>query len=424
MKTYPVEIQQPGSQPKFYSPEYQTSQAAKLQGDLERAWNFDLQAHCLCQQGKKLPLYPRKAPKGYILCRYPDTGRDHAKDCAFFGVTNTQSGAADYSPGVIRLEDGVLKIRPLHSLTKRAPAEPTVEMPVERDKATNRKKYGRASELGVLHTIWEEFQVNQWWPRMQGKRSWYTIGRYLLEKSRMVKYGQSELSAAMAILVPNCFGDRARVFEEQAQTVYANANNNKRRFLILCEMTRFNQVEGRPRCSISGAWSNYRLDAYIPPELVESWVRRYPLAINAIDTDHSHCIGLLIGEVQNPDKKGRVGAKILHGALKPVTRNFIPYDSSHEAKLANLLVEKGRAFSKPLRYDSEDDTTLPDFLLLDVRRGDEYPCEVFGMNTADYLARRQAKEAFYNSTRGMDGWWHWDAAADAESIPPLPGPGR
>lgn len=52
MKTYPVEIEQPGSQPKFYSAEYQVSQGARLQSDLERAWNYDLQARCLCQQGK------------------------------------------------------------------------------------------------------------------------------------------------------------------------------------------------------------------------------------------------------------------------------------------------------------------------------------------------------------------------------------
>lgn len=423
MTNFSIEIEQPGSQPRFYSPEYQATHTAQLQADLERAWNYDLQAYCLCQPGKKLPLYPRKAPHGFILCRYPDTGRQHAEKCDFYGVTRTHSGAANYSPGVIRLEDGVLKIRPLHGLAKRPPAEPAIEMPVERDKNTNRKKYGRASELGTLHTIWEEFQVNQWWPRMQGKRSWFTIGRYLLEKSQQVKYGQSEMSAALAILVPNCFGDRARLFADQAQSVFTAAHKNNRRFLILCEMTRFNRVENRPRCNINGAWSNYQLDAYIPPELVESWERRYPLAISAIDTDHSHCIGLLIGEVQNPDKKGRVGAKNLHGALMPVTRQFIPYDSSHEARLANVLIESERAFSKPLRYDSDDDTTLPDFLLLDMRRGDEYPCEVFGMNTADYLARREAKEAYYNSTRGVGGWWHWDAAADAATIPPLPGKG-
>lgn len=419
MKTYPVEIQQPGSQPKFYSAEYQTSQAARLQADLERAWNFDLQAHCLCQHDQKLPLYPRKAPRDFILCRYPDTGRDHAKDCAFYGITRTQSGAADYSSGVIRLEDGVLKIRPLHSLAKRNPGEAPAEMPVDRDTTTNRKQYGRASELGALHTFWEEFEINQWRPGMMNRRSWFSLSHHIIEKGRRVKYGQSELSASLAVIVPNCYGKAAEKFVSHAQSVLQSAHSKNRRFMLLGEMTRYKLVEGQPRCSIDGAWNNFHIDAYIPPELVQSWCRRYPLAIDAIEKDDRHCIGLLIGEVQNPDKKGRVGIKILHGALMAVTKAFIPYDSSHEALLADMLVQSERAFSKPLRYDSDDDSTLPDFLLLDVRHGDEYPCEVFGMATAEYLERRRAKEVYYNTTRGVGGWWHWDAVLDP-NVPLLP----
>lgn len=47
-------------------------------------------------------------------------------------------------------------------------------------------------------------------------------------------------------------------------------------------------------------------------------------------------------------------------------------------------------FIKPLRYDCEEDV-FPDFVLKDVTSVDALPMEEFGMNTPEYLLRKQVK---------------------------------
>ncbi|MEI9629331.1 hypothetical protein V5051_25700, partial [Phytobacter diazotrophicus] len=50
------------------------------------------------------------------------------------------------------------------------------------------------------------------------------------------------------------------------------------------------------------------------------------------------------------------------------------------------------------------------------------PMEVFGMNTTEYLLRKQKKMAHYDKEYGPGRWWQWDAAADPDgsSVPDFP----
>jgi hypothetical protein len=103
-----------------------------------------------------------------------------------------------------------------------------------------------------------------------------------------------------------------------------------------------------------------------------------------------------------------------------VSDMLIPLDSSLEGVVETMLREQKRKFSKPLRFDA-DEQTLPDFWLNDLK--DEYPMEVFGMNTPDYLQRKAAKIIHYQTEYSKrSGWWQWDAAEDpdARNIPQLP----
>lgn len=104
-----------------------------------------------------------------------------------------------------------------------------------------------------------------------------------------------------------------------------------------------------------------------------------------------------------------------------VTPRFIPVDSGYEADVEARLCQEERSFLKPLRLDAEDDT-LPDFVLTDLQGQRPMPMEVFGMKTAEYLARKQTKIAFYDSKYGREGWWFWDAAFDTtgKNIPSFP----
>lgn len=87
----------------------------------------------------------------------------------------------------------------------------------------------------------------------------------------------------------------------------------------------------------------------------------------------------------------------------------------------SALHEEARSFIKPLRFDADEDT-FPDFVLTDVEGKEAVPMEVFGMNTDEYVARRDAKTEIYNREYGLDGWWSWDATQKyaENNIPPFP----
>jgi len=100
-----------------------------------------------------------------------------------------------------------------------------------------------------------------------------------------------------------------------------------------------------------------------------------------------------------------------------VTADWIPVDSGYEAAVAVQLVADGRRFEKPLRFDSGNDATFPDFWLKD--RASPVPLEVWGMTDSEYLGRKEAKAAHYDQTYGAGTWWQWDAAAGGQ-MPPFP----
>ncbi|MDE8559355.1 hypothetical protein PZO64_24250 [Pantoea vagans] len=68
-----------------------------------------------------------------------------------------------------------------------------------------------------------------------------------------------------------------------------------------------------------------------------------------------------------------------------------------------------------MRYDGEENV-FPDFVLTDVSGIEALPMEVYGMNTPDYLQRKQVKTALYDRDYGAGRWWQWDASADPEGL--------
>ncbi len=105
-------------------------------------------------------------------------------------------------------------------------------------------------------------------------------------------------------------------------------------------------------------------------------------------------------------------------ALMTVSPRFIPLDSGYEGVIEEKLWQEKRAFIKPLRYDGEEHV-FPDFVLKDVPGVDALPMEVFGMNTPEYLLRKQEKISHYESEYGPEHWWSWNAAEKSD-MPAFP----
>ena len=157
----------------------------------------------------------------------------------------------------------------------------------------------------------------------------------------------------------------------------------------------------------------------MPKGLWQRTVARFPGAIAAWRQQH----GVIAIVELEPKREGRY-AQVVDLALMPITTTWIPVESSFERLIADKLIDEGRAFTKPLRFDAEQDAVFPDFLLRDT--GADTPLEVFGRSDETYANRRAAKESHYRQAFGTNGWWYWDASADpaGNNLQPFPPPRR
>nr|WP_254772487.1 DUF1173 family protein [Pantoea varia] len=102
----------------------------------------------------------------------------------------------------------------------------------------------------------------------------------------------------------------------------------------------------------------------------------------------------------------------------PVSSRFISLDSRYEGAVEEKLRQEKRAFIKPQRYDGKEDV-FPDFVLKDVPGVDALPMNVFGMNSPEYLLRKQVKTSHYEAEYGPRRLWSWDAAVKTD-MPAFP----
>jgi hypothetical protein len=95
-----------------------------------------------------------------------------------------------------------------------------------------------------------------------------------------------------------------------------------------------------------------------------------------------------------------------------VTDQWIPLDDLHELPLLESLVQEGRSFIKPLRYDSRTPAGIPTALMLDCV---EAPMPMYVLSAhAEPKARAQHEKLI--ADRGGNAWiWRLE-----EDRPPFP----
>ena len=148
--------------------------------------------------------------------------------------------------------------------------------------------------------------------------------------------------------------------------------------------------------------------------------RRFPRAITAWE-HQQQIMAIAVLDIKPGKVRGRY-ANVVDLALMPVTENWIPFDSMYEKRIADKLTAENRGFTKPLRYDADENVVFPDFILLDMAK--DTPLEIFGRSDEAYIVRQAEKTAYYEKEYGTGHWWCWNAANDPEgrNIPPFPPP--
>lgn len=401
---------------KPYSPEFQTKAEFDKgwQSALKKAYqNAVVRCQCKGKGERRLAIKHSSASGRFSLAKFCLTGHNHAHDCRFHAANPAMSGTAGYVSGVIDpLDDGRIAIKLGIGLKLAEPkALETPSLPPVR----NGRPAGQAAMrlLGLLHLLWEESGLNTWRPGFKGKRSKEGAQKWIRAAASNIFANRVELQDVLILPAEVENGVGHKLNEANVKAAIAHG----RRLVVIAVLAKFQPAQQEAtRLRISGFHGVPYI--FVTPTLWARVSRRFPIAYYGAWRQGHQTIAIL--QVEMRTTKTGSQADAVDMALMAVNKNWIPFESSYEMKIADMLCAADRAFTKPLRYDAAADAVFPDFILTDTTR--DLPMEVFGRTNEAYAIRQDQKVAYYSKNFGTGNWWCWNAATDltGAAIPPFP----
>lgn len=394
---------------------------------LEQDYLNDKKPVCLCRGGAApLEMYIQKRGPAYVLKRMPNSGHMHHPDCESHGGICQASRDLYTKDAISETRDGKISIKLSVPLTTIAAYSPKDEDAAQPPRHAPGVKRNTISLRGLLNLLWEESGLNQWSPGWAGKRTLGLVYAKLAAELDNRVFGRQE--ADQQIYVPStrmgvqAEQEKMREIASRLEALQRVCGQKEKPVLIVIgevyavAKTKYNcalKIKGMPHT----IWT--------PEAAVKRLHDQWPHAVNrflqgqekrgAVSTGHAtekspNRLFVIAGVQQS--ESGSLQWRF--GAAMETTDEFIPVESAYEARVARLLVDQGREFTKPMLYDAQE-VVFPDFVLTDA--GAPYSMEVFGMKTPEYTQRKQEKLQHYRDSG--KAWWYWDATA-TDIIPALP----
>lgn len=385
------------------------SELERAQYRLSRFYGLGV-VHCLCNRGEALEIAICCLHLGgkvrYYLRPHPKSKHLHRVDCVFARGARTPEQIHHDRLETQRLRiEGGFHIREIAQGTRSANAsrERQLVSPTEKP----------ASVLGVLRILWERAGLHVFHPQKPTRRSVEAMTR--LRDAADVETDVGTLRDVLVAVPAGGQPDDVAPLAELNSATIARAAEQRLRIVIVGELGDLLDIAADKRAArikLKGLGPQLGWGIAWRREVAQSVVRRFEIARALLSDERARVLFVATAE---PDATSKT-LWVRYAALFPVSRIFIPIESSHELTLAAHLVGASRVFRKPLTLEAD---VLPDFELLDAGPY-PLPMEVFGRRDDAYMARRAEKTRIYDARYGSQGWWWWDPLRDAIRIPALP----
>lgn len=376
-------------------------------------------AICRCPGSGAKDLIPCLVRKTYFLKKTPHSGPNHHSDCAFYQIQINACGLKAYTEDVVTmLDDGDISIRLEVGLLP-INAEP------RKNDDSHTRRHGRAKTamtlIGLLSLLWQQAKFNILHAGMRGKRTGTVLAAKMRDAASDILTSRQRISNFLVVLAPNDSSTSLYPALLQNQAVIKKTLAKGRRALLLGEIHPASLFGEEDPCFLDQRF--HKIRTRFTPDAMETLRRQLAGHVRAIqDLGDGGSIRVLVlaaatiypGRPGDPQPLAEI--ETCGGMI--ATPDYVPVESSHEWRLAEHLINQGRSFVKPLRFDADADEVLPDFILLDTDKR-HFPMEVYGMATPEYVERQREKAAYYSTTFGLDGHWSWEPLVNHD-IPPLP----
>ena len=347
-----------------------------------------------------------------VIKRMPGTGPAHHPSCPTYEPPASESGLGDLlGEAVIERGPERVEVRldfPLAHVTVARPAQ-AAPAPSQSVSAAQR----RLSMRGLLHLLWDRAGFSRWSPRMEGKRNWFVVRKYLLEAAGEIDAKGAPLAGRLFIPEPfrpdAADGLRSRRIAFFQALRLDGSTEHVPLALIIAEVKdlieRGDQyamvLKHLPDCALM-------LDSATGRSLARRFERELLAKAQQPDTR------LLVGCTIRPAAEGLGHPDTL--AMMTVTPEWLPFEHLLERALLGELVRQRRRFLKPLPYEAGPSAALASALLLDA--GDvPVPLYVEATSGAGYRTQTGDRRTALGSKP-----WIW-RPGEALAMPALPRPG-
>ena len=359
-------------------------------------------------------MYVARLGNGYIVKRMPDTGSQHAPDCASYEPPPEVSGLGQVLGSAISEDPatGETTLKLDFPLTK-MPGRSQIP-PAGGDCDSVASDGTKLSLRGLLHYLWDQAELTRWHPGFAGKRTWATVRRHLLHAAEH-KIAKGDLLRSR-LYVPEVFSVEQREAisaRRITQWAHAVASPGKPQQLMLTIAEVKEIVPAR--YGFKAIVKHVPDQAFAVDEhLYRRMGRHFGPELSMWDaTDKLHMIMIATFGVI-----GSGVPAVAELSLMPVTYEWLPVEDSFELELVGRLAREGRSFVKGLRYNLPLARTVASAVLTDAP---DSPVPLFiAVQGADDDSLDPERPILDPATSPASWVWHVSQGA----MPALPSQGR
>jgi len=382
---------------------------ARLQDALARVYGSSERARCMCVPGG-VEMYVAQHGE-FVIKRMPQTGRLHRACCPSFDPEPGTSGLGELlGDAIIEHASGEVELKTAFPLERHARQGCRgVERAGEPAAVSAPTK--RMSLRALLHFLYDRAGFNRWYPAMAGRRSQAVVRHHLLSAADGVTLKGGRLRDCL--FIPEQF----KVSEAQEIAV-----RRRQQLGALCASDGIQQFKS---AILIGQFAAFEETAFGCRVVVKhmpdaplridqkTWlgaVRSFGPTLQALDADLEHKPRVLMAALIHAKREHVYEIHSL--TLMLVSQEWLPLEGLHELPLVERLIQDGRAFLKPLRFDARTWAVFPNVLLLDTEAP---PTPLHVVSAFMSEKERTTKDKAINASG--KGTWFWRTE---QAMPNLP----
>ena len=355
---------------------------------LAHLYKDDRPITCNCKPFNKEALLVVTGQKFFFLKSYPNRARFHSETCNFYSSSDGDGNTV--RPAIIQdTESGDFSVRLINPLSKKQQNQGDN---TNRTQTSGRVSRNKTTLLGFLYHLWTQSSLNNYRPDKKYGKIFSKALSYNVNHTTSKRLKGNEF--IFLINPKGKFDENNKEYKKYyTPYIYYKKHSSVDYPIVIGELDSFYESNGKKYITLKGFGNNILISEYQYDRYINSFGANSAFNHNPKGKD----IMIFNAHVtKSQAKKSFPFIKIAEGTdvqSMPVTKEYIPYDSSYEKDFIKMLVKNKCNFLKPMSVNN-DLEMMPDFELKN-----SYPysfVEIWGMQNNDqYNQRKQKKIELY-----------------------------